>query len=274
MKRLNLKIKRAIALISDTHVGSVYSVFPDNFTNDQGNRFVLNHGQHKLLEYWEDFKKRIEEWHCDTVIHVGDLLDGTNRAEYGESLMTTELETQLDAAEVLLKPMIQHRKFAIVSGSGYHESLDVKIHKSMARRARAYCDTSKFLGVMANIKLKDVEKTINISHKVGSSIYNTAAMDKEAFLMSQATALGKLPKVDIIIRGHIHKFNHIHLAKQHMIQVPAWKVYQPNRIFVTNYGRWQPDIGGVIMLFDEKNRLHVLHYLYPLVHIGDNMQNL
>ena len=264
------KPKRVIALISDTHVGSKYALWPPEFTCEEGNVLKANKGQQQIYDYWVDFNRQCDACKVDTVLHLGDALHGTNRKQFGQNLMTSELDIQMDAAEQLLRMIKKDREFLIISGSGYHESLDVKIHKQLARRL-----DGKFCGAMCNWSITGTNRKMNFAHGgSGAVIYRSTVIDRELNQMLQAQALDKLPKVDIVARGHWHTFIHLHLAKQHGVQVPCWAAWMPDKPYLRSYGKMQPDIGGVIMFIDSKDRITVWHFLYPAVHIADRVMYL
>lgn len=262
--------KRVIALISDTHISSKYALFPNSYIDDKGVEYRANAGQKKIYGYWQNFCGVCDELKVDTVIHLGDALHGTNRKEFGRNLMFTDLEIQKDVAVMLLKQIVKRRKFFIVSGTGYHQSLDSKVHKSIAERLNG-----TFLGALANLRLKPSNRVMNVTHGTsGAVIYRSTILDRGGHFILQAQALGKLPKIDIIVSGHLHNFIHIHFAQQHLIQLPCWMAWEESKPYLKYYGKMQPDIGGVILMIDDKDRILVWHYLYPLPHISDMIREV
>ncbi len=265
MSKLTVHYKRVIAFISDLHVGSSYGLFPKGIETPQGNEIKLNKGQEKLLEYWNEFWSKADRWDVDTVIDCGDSCSGLNRKEFGVNLMASDLEVQKDAYVSLIKPHVKGRQYINITGSGYHQSLDTKIQKDIAKRLGG-----KFYGAIANIHPVKTSRIINISHGVGGAfVYRSTALDREGLFQLASTALGKIPKVDIVVRGHLHSFIHLHMPSQHLIQLPCWVAYEPNKIMLKSYGKLQPDIGAVILFIDEEDRVDIHHYLYPLIHIDD-----
>ena len=71
----------------------------------------------------------------------------------------------------------------------------------------------------------------------------------------------------MIIRAHKHTFIEVHKGSIRALQLPCWQFFVPYDTAMKNYARWQPDIGGVVMLFDEELRTTVWHFLY------DNIQD-
>ena len=51
MSKLMINIKRSLAIISDTHVGSRCALFPDKYTTKEGNIVRANAGQLEIFKY-------------------------------------------------------------------------------------------------------------------------------------------------------------------------------------------------------------------------------
>lgn len=270
---LKHKYKRVIALVSDLHVGSRYAVFPERYSSEGGNDLsaMMNSGQKKILEYWNDFLRVCKDLKVDSVFLVGDATSGMNPKEFGLFMMTTDLDEQIEAAEVLLKPLFRGRKAAVWSGTPYHEALttNIKVHKKIAEDLGA-----TFMGPIANVRLKPTGRIANVTHKSsGAVIYPETAMGRDIMLFKEAEALGYIPKIDVIIRGHRHQWNYIHKNYLHYIQLPCWQAFVPYYGALRWYARYQPDIGGAILFIDDKDRIRVWHYLYPTVHIADRTRS-
>lgn len=259
------KFKRVLAFISDTHIGSRFALFPPNFSFPEGNRVKLNAGQKKLYIYWKRFCRTCAQVGVDTVIHCGDAIHGNNPHGLGRSLMLPELETQADACIELLTPLVKGREFHLISGSLYHESREFQIHQYIARQLKG-----KFHGPIFNARIRGTSRVFNIAHGEGGSwIYRATMLDREGLFQLAAQAVGKIPKIDVCVRGHFHSFMHLHLPNQHLIQLPCWLSYTPDRVYLKSYGKMQPDIGGVIVLIDTEDRISVWHYLYPAPRVID-----
>lgn len=249
--------KRSIAVITDTHIGGKHALMLPKWENPEGQVFKANKLQRYIYDFWRYFLEKCNEYKVDTVIHLGDAVEGYNRKEAGFNLVLSNLDDQIDCCVDILKEIVKNRKFYIVSGTTYHEATEVKIHKTIANRLGG-----TFCGYIADLKVKEVGKTINIAHKGSNAmIYLSTTLDREAVFLKMAEGLNKFPKVDIFLRGHLHVFDEIHQRKIRLIQCPCWKAYEPSGIFTGIVGKRIPDIGGLILLFDSENRLQVLHYL-------------
>lgn len=282
-RRLEVGFKRIIAMVADTHVGSRYSLFPDNYVAEDGSQLSAqrNKGMLTLLSYWYDFIDICNTWGVDTVILNGDMIHGTHRKEFGRDMLTTNLDEQKEACVDLLKPLCKDRIIHTFTGSPYHDSLDSRRHRDLARDLNGVAKKSVYHGHLANIRLQgqeglaDTERILNVAHGVsGASIYRTMVMDREGLFEAAAYGLGDLDFLpDVIVRAHWHTFIHIHLPKQHLIQLPCWAAWWPWKGSIVLYGKKQPHVGGVILFIDEADRIIVHHYLYKPPRIHDYLKD-
>jgi len=250
---------RAIAVVGDTHIGSAFALFPKEFTSKEGNVRKANEGQLQLLAFWEHFLEKCNEYRVDTVIHLADALDGIQPGQRKSAgLIVNDLTEQRDIAISLFKPLVKNRVFIMCSGSQYHESVDFEVHKDLVDALRPFCKRAIFAGAMGTYKVRETGQIINIAHGVGASfIYRGQLLDREVMYTKLAEVYGKIGKVDIILRGHLHFFHRTGQVNPLVIQVPCWKLFEPNRFTVKLFGRYQPDIGGIILLFTEKGEIDV-----------------
>jgi len=260
--------KRVVALVSDLHVGSRFAICGPVWLDKEGGNIgaARNEGQKRIYEHWKFYLRMCNKWNVDTVLLLGDLISGTNFYERGIQQMTTDLDEQKRHAIDLLVPLCKNRKVFAVSGSTYHESTDTRVHYDIAEALGG-----TFLGSIANLKLKGTNRTLNVAHGAsGAWVYRTMIMSRDALHLLEAMQLGKVPKVDMIIRGHWHQFIHIHREKIHILQIPGWQAFVPWRGALRSYGKFQPDIGGVILFVDKEDRMIVLPFtMKDIPHIGD-----
>jgi len=260
--------KRVIALVSDMHVGSRFALCGPEWLGKEKQNLASarNTGQRAIYNHWLFFLEQCNKWNVDTVMLLGDLVNGYNRFEHGIQQMSTDLDEQKDHAITLLRNLCKNRKVYGVSGSGYHESVDTRVHLDIMQALGG-----KYFGAISNVALEKTNKTLNISHGVSSAfVYRTMLMSREALFMMEAIQLGKIPKVDVIVRGHWHKFIYIHMEHIHLLQLPGWQAYVPWKGALLSYGKMQPDIGGCILFIDNDNRVLVLKFtMQNIPHIGD-----
>lgn len=278
-KTINLgNISRAIAVFSDIHAGSPYAVWPDEpiHLRDGGGNVsaLMNEGQKQLLKSWHQALAVCDEFNVDTIITLGDTIQGCNPKEGGRATMTPDMEVQKDGAELLLRDLVKDRTLHMLSGTQYHESLDTKIHRDLAHRLEKYAKKSNYHGLLCNLRLNGTNKTINLAHKsTNAMIYTSTVMERERVFLKLAEADGKLPHIDYQFRGHLHVYYHLDTSNMHLIQCPAWMAWFPYKDSAGLYGKMQPDIGFVLLLIDKQNRSILLHFLYDAPHIADLIQD-
>jgi len=275
-RKLEIEFKRVVAFVADTHVGSRFAIFPPNVISNEGNDLsaMRNPGQVQLYEYWTEWEKICDSWGVDTVILLGDIIQGNNPVGRGIGTITPDLDEQKQAAIVLLSKICTNRIVHCLSGTPYHESIDTRIHYDLTNELRSVAKEAHFHGLMANIKLKGTNRILNLAHGVsGASIYRTTLMDREALFEAAAYGLGDLDFLpDIVIRAHWHRFIHIHLPNQHILQVPGWCAWFPYKNTIRLYGKLQPHIGGVILFIDDRDRIMIHHYLFKPPRISDYLR--
>lgn len=256
---------RRIVCIGDTHVGSECALWPDGFRTQAGNILSMNKVQVELWGAWLRFCNEEKVKTADTVFLLGDLCQGNNRKQWGAGTLTSDLSTQARAAVQLLKPLCEGKKVYGVIGSGYHDSLDVHLDALVIHELGGTC-----VGELANLKFKELDHVINIAHGVGGgAIYTGTSADKEAIMADLGAARGKIPKLSLIIRGHLHHYWYHEDHSIRFLQLPCWQAWYPFKALLKNYGKRQPDIGGVVVEIGDDITVH--RYLYPTPHLYDEV---
>lgn len=262
-------MKRTIAFIADLHIGSRYALYPPEFVTTEEISIQTQGELAKIYDYWLDFCKKCDENMVDTVCVMGDMLHGQNHKETGTGLITSSMDEQKDAAFGILSKITQGRKLFVIGGSGYHKGCGKNVNPE-----KDVCDRlgGSWLGPIKNVKFSPSDKIFNLSHgESGAFIYREMVMGREILFMKAAEALGKIPKISVIVRGHWHFFSHIHSNGIHYLQVPCWMGFEPSKIYLKSYGKMQSDIGGTILFLDDSSRVKVWPFLYPAPHIADGV---
>ena len=254
MKNLNMIIKKAIAIISDTHFGAYHSLFPPEYMTKNKQVIKASKGQKEIYNHWRYFIKKCDEFNVDTVIHLGDIIHGINTKS--KTTIFHKFDDQIKLAVEVLKEIIKDRKFFLVAGSQFHESIEFEIGETIAGKL-----DGKFLGYVADIEIGFCKKTLNIAHSPGNPlIYQATTLDREIIFYKLAESKGMVKRADWIIRGHLHTYSHQDNSKIHAMLVPCWCGYEVIRD-AKLYGKRQPDIGGIILLIDAEGRIIPLHFL-------------
>jgi hypothetical protein len=271
IKELKKIFVRRIAAVSDLHLMSRYSLCPPDFMSKEENPLLPNPGQIQLYNSWKSFCKTCDEWEVDTVLLAGDLVHGQNAKERGTGLMTTSTNEQITVAKKVLKPFLKDRSSHWVSGSGYHNTHHgMGIEEDICEQLKEAKYDAHWYGTVANLEIKPFGKIINLSHGGGSAAYYRETIAAREIIYGKAAQVNdKLPKIDMYVHGHYHWFCYMHQSNVHHLQLPSWIAYEPITLFTRNYTRYQPDIGGCLILFDHEGRITVWHFCYDLPHVTD-----
>jgi hypothetical protein len=265
------EFKRVFAFYGDTHVGSAYGMLPPDWKTSEGNRIEQNKGQKKMWGFWEECFEVCRTWDVDTIILIGDLINGLHRKGLGAGNILVSLDDQRDAAIELLSPLCKGRKVLGISGTDYHDAREIRTEKTIIEVLGG-----KYCGYIINGDVEGTKRKFNIAHGATQAmVYRETVAAREVLFTREAEALGKLPHFDAIIRGHSHFYRHLDLPKCHYIINPAWQALRPDNYTIKYYAKMLPDIGFVILAIDMEGRQHVLHWLMPEpVRISDYVRKI
>lgn len=269
---LKLKLEheylRSIALISDTHVGSRFGLCPEKYVSVEEDTIAPNRGQRQILESFRDYSRRMrDDFKIDTVFLVGDMMAGLNIKEFGVFMKTTDMNEQVEMATQVLNILCKGKRVAVWSGTPYHEARDFRIHQLLADNLGG-----KFYGSISNMRLEPTSKIVNVAHATTQAmVYPETVLSRDILFLKEGEALGKLYKTSAIIRGHRHSYVEIHKSDLHYISLPCWEAFTPYYKATQWYFKFQPDIGGALMMVDVKERLRFMHFLYPCPKIADRL---
>jgi hypothetical protein len=273
----NYKIERTfpfrVAFLNDIHVGSKFGAFPENYG------VKLNVGQEALASYIDDYADHCNETKTNMLWVDGDTICGQNPKEGGRYVLKIELEDQKDAAAKLIsdfcKKVPSIEEVWLWRSTGYHGSRDTGVDLSITEKLTAKYDIkTKYLDEYSYINLhyKEFVKRLWVTHTAPDSyMYPEQAMGKDMMLYQEAVAQKKLPPVDIIIRAHKHFFAEVHKASIKSIQLPCFQFFVPYDNAVKNFSKFQPDIGSIILMFDDHLRSTTWHFIYPNVIDAEKM---
>ena len=260
-------IMKTILLISDLHVGSVFAIFPKGYKTRHQNEIALNPLQNELWELWGQMTEDVRKESYDYVFLLGDLVDGLNKKGAGKDRVINDLNEQQDAAIKLIRPLCKRKEIIGITSSPYHNSVDYEIDRDICKELRGH-----FLGTVANVRIKNINKVINIVHGSGGSpIYAGTKASKDILLALSAEKLEKIPDADLICRAHHHSYLHLEMQGKHMVWNGCFEGPRLNTYSMANYARWQPDI-GVTKIEVSDDEIRVIPFLYPLKHERKNIK--
>jgi len=183
-----------IVFISDTHCGSVYGLTsPNHFSS---------HYKKLQSESWKAYKRLIHKWdHPDILIANGDLIEGTQSKQGSAELITPDRNIQSEMAIDCLREWHAKQIF-LTYGTRYHVGEQAEdFEYNIAGTLKAKIEGRLYLQVEG--------LTFDIRHKVGMSIvpYGRATIllrDLAWDLIREAAGTG--PKVDVVVRSHVHYY--------------------------------------------------------------------
>jgi len=249
--------------IGDLHVGSLFAIACEGFG------WELNESQKKLLEYWKEYAMECIANKITQLWIVGDLISGNDRRNHGKYNFTDNLDTQTEMAAKLIIDFVHAVKsietVIIWGGTPYHTSEDITVEKMIVDKLRAEGINAVCEGEYSyiTIKYKDFIKRIFVTHSVRGTSHPETALGMNMREWQEKVAQGKLPPVDMQVSAHKHEFVEVHKASIRAVQLPCWQLFVPYDSALKYFARYQPDIGGTIILFDDKLRTMPWHFTYP-----------
>lgn len=259
---------RRVGFLSDLHVGSIFAVWPDSWTTEDGNTITANPGQQVLRQYWDDFLTH-EIQDAEIIVLMADLCQGNNRKEFGRDLTVAELKAQADVAASMLASACQGRTVFGVSGSRYHNAMEVSLDRMVTEQVGG-----KFLGMLKHLRINGTDHVIQVAHggSGGGVLYEGTLLDRDVGLMLRAEGEQKFDfHVSMIVRGHRHRYAYFETETGAYLALPCWQTWTPWSPMVEKFGKRQPSIGGVCVDFGPDGRVQHHKRVYPLVHIHDSL---
>lgn len=256
---------RRIGFISCTHVGGSGALWPESHETVDGQTLLPSKEQLTIKQYWDDFVSR-EIKAADTVILLGDMVQGLNRKSCGHGLMISDLGEQVAAAVSLLKPVCEGRKVFSITGSAYHDSMDTSLDMAICKQLGG-----TFYGGLRTVDVKGTGKVLNICHGGASpTMYKATHEDRESMLLDAAIGAGNIRHpIDIIVRGHWHYYQALELGHRTLVRVPGWQAWYDAKFMRDMLGKKNNPMGAVCL--DIGKDVEVRKRLYPPLEMGGNI---
>ena len=246
---------KRLAVVSDLQAGSIYGMLPPNFITAEGIPKLQNAGQIYLWECWIDFSERLKEFKPDAIIMNGDAIDGRQRkqeaTELSLNLVSDQVRAAIDCLKVL-KKKAPSAKWYFTRGTAYHVGQAGQDEEEVAKSLGA----EKYWSVGTGVYVKEVlwlnidGVIIEAAHHIGVSqgFYRLTQLDKEMQWSAMAAKddTKGVPKADLLIRSHVHNFQHAEHASKQGLVTPCWQL-QTTFMRKNSTYRMLPDIGGVFI---------------------------
>jgi hypothetical protein len=269
---------KRIAVVSDLQCGSIFGMLPVDFITAEGIPKLQNPGQKYLWECWIDFADRLKEFKPDAIIFNGDANDGRQRKQEGSELSLNLVADQIRAAVdclQILKRRAPNAKWYFTRGTAYHTGTageaEEEVAKSLGAEKYSSVGTGRYVREVLWLNIEGV--IIEAAHHIGVSqgFYRLTQLDKEMQWSAMAAKddTKGVPKADLLIRSHVHNFQHAEHASKQGLVTPCWQL-QTSFMRKNSTYRMLPDIGGVFIEVDGsakkrgKPPCRILKELYPL----------
>ena len=246
-----------VLVISDTHVGSRWGLFPDKFRLSTGAKYTPNKGQRYLLRCWRAMQDDLAG-DIDILILNGDIINGPNPKENARDQIEQDPDWQVRAAVELLTPLVARAgQVYATQGSPYHAGEGAQWDEAVAHALGAVPDEA---GHQAwDWLLLDVEGVLlDVAHHQSVVMrYVTMPLEREQ-QFDQMIAAHKGGSADLIIRSHAHRYVEANVELQRSVATAAWQLQ-------TRYarrGRWPKRwfsryIGGLLVeVYPGRKREH------------------
>lgn len=243
-----------IAFLGDVHSGSWWGLWPRSRLPATG--YV---GTRYLLDCWEDLLSRWPR-RIDLLILTGDLIEGPQRKSGGHGVYAVSDREQVEGAIELLEPFAARAdRIVRITGTPYHDGHGDPL------LALDYA-----LDVHHTAQVLDLQLDggiLNVAHHPmgGSTLYQGTAADREGLWATISGGTGRTHPARWIVRAHRHHWMHQSTEHKDVVQLPCWQLATPFAV-KASYWRFQPSLGGVLMLRDEETwgGYRFAPTLYPL----------
>lgn len=259
---------RRIAVIGDMHVGATVGLHPLEWTTKEDVTYLASESQRHLLAAWEDFTGQASR--CDTLLLLGDLCEGSNRKELGRGTINPDLDTQVKMATKLLRPLAEGKKVYGVTGSPYHQSLDLRLDNMVVHELEG-----EVWGEIGHRKIEGTDRYLFATHGGGAPyMYPGTYLNKESDAIDKGLGRGELQNpVHVWLCGHWHFMDsHYRVrSKRHLWINGCWKLWWPWKPLTKFWGDKTPTIGGLIITVENSGRIDIQDITYPVVRVADKV---
>jgi len=179
--------------------------------------------QWMLWDKWTAMGKDVGP--VDIMVVNGDGVDGYGKKNYGEEMITTDLDAQAYIAARCIAE-IKAKKYVILEGTPYHTGQNINgdaqiaLHlKTMGKNAVCYTDYKVDLN----------NRKFHYAHKVGISKsswqYRATPVAKE--LVTALLNVDEVGKFDGVFRGHAHYYVRVEFGHHFGTILPCWQLRTP-----------------------------------------------
>lgn len=249
---------KKVLVVSDLHVGSIFSIMPNEVYIEQkdthrSNKVESNELQKVLFSEWNKMVKKAGR--VDACFVLGDCCDGSNQKSRGFELWTTNLHQQVRTCSDLLS-MIKTDKFYGVQGSYYHVGENTSSDLAVIEELRNHCTGEFGSDLVVTIE----GKRIHLCHELS---YSSSPVSKATASQREITNAIMNDKVygefDLLLRGHTHEFRMLKDANGFIINCPGWELRNAYKAKKGLGGA--PQVGYILLTIYEGEPIIVEDYI-------------
>jgi hypothetical protein len=196
-------------ILSDLHLGSAFSMWPEGFVGSSGTIITVNDCQRYINENWLGIQREVKEitgGRIDVFCLVGDAVQGKGKKQDGEFVVEPNMAYQGRAALVAIEPFVDmsaHGQRFVFRGSRYHVGRQNDTEEWVAYTIGAEPDD---FGRYCWMWLPDLDvggACFDISHHQSAVMINRAMpLERERRFNNIMSDVKR--RADAIIRGHAH----------------------------------------------------------------------
>ena len=229
-------------LMGDKHHGNIGGLTPPGWNS-------VGLGEPEYRQEYQRMRAVIWDWlevsiqalgRVDFVVDNGDLVDGKGKRSGGTEVIFPDRKDQVEMAVQVHRTLFPGAERFLSYGTPYHTGEEEDWEKQVAQELNCQIGSEDTIDVRGLL--------INFKHQVSRSViphgrFTPIARDRLWNLLWAER--GEYPKADLLLRSHVHYFNHCGEADWEAITLPALQGYG------TKYGARRMtgvvDIGFVVI---------------------------
>lgn len=203
----------SVVLISDLHCGSVFGLTPKEYWEADPDRMSMQ------KESWEAYLDIVSAWkYPDFLCINADCIDGSQSKQGGAELTTPDRNIQVEMAVKCIEKW-KARRHIMTYGSGYHVSSGAEDFEYNI------ANDEKIKATIGGRLYFEIDGIVwDMRHAVGASAIphgRATPLLREVMwdLIKEAEATG--PKVDIVVRSHVHYYVYVETGEKIALTTPA-----------------------------------------------------
>lgn len=270
------EILRTCLVVSDTHFGCRFGLCPpegavlfDAETGEAGGAYRPSRMQRVVWNWWEEFWNEWVPSQLDgepfDLVHNGDVIDGVHHGSTTQISQNIDDQRQL-AVKVMAPRVKLARRFFAIRGTPAHVGQSSIEEETVARELGAEKNRDGRHS-RHELWLKMGDHLVHFLHHVGttsSSAHESSAVNAELSAeFYEAARWGEQPP-SVIIRSHRHRAIEIRIptAKGYATAAvtPCFQLKTPFSYKIAGARLSPPQIGGMIIKLDSKNRIYTNIY--------------